>query len=290
MFDSDFAKPMRGPSYLKELIKDMLAGEICKMRTIIPAKVLLVNHLNSTVSVEPLIRTKWERYSLRGEANMPLQEEVPIIFPTAQRGGCRLTMPIKEGDVGLLITSDRRTEIYRGTDGTQPTDSGSRAAMGYEGRVNIIGFLPEIFTASANQSFSSDDLELYYNDSYLRITQNNNIHLNNGKAHFAQYNDGQILLQTGSVSCSLEPDNSVTVTNGSGTFKLGSDGTIDLNGVKIAPDGTITAPTEIKVPKVSAGSSITKGGKEMPDDEHVHGAGSYKVGSENVTGTSGNVN
>ena len=118
-------------------------------RTSVPAKVISVDYVRSLVNLEPLIRTMFDPVT-GDELAIPEVLEVPILFQGANRGTSRLTFPIKSGSVGLLLFADRHTEKYLASDGVNVQDSLSYYTLGTDYILNVIGFLPELFTYANN--------------------------------------------------------------------------------------------------------------------------------------------
>ena len=66
----------------------------------------------------------------------------------------------------------------------------------------------------------------------------------------------------------LKNDGSAKTFNAAGYFELLANGTVNINGVTIAPDGTITTPTAIIAP------SVVADGKELTNHDHTITSGS----------------
>ena len=238
-----FEKPVRNPSGWEEVSKMFVHSESAKMRTMIPAKVLEVDYDTSTVMVQPLIRTWWEKY--RSEVSMWPVVEVPILFQSAKRGNSRMTFPLQKGDIGLLFFCDRHTEIYMGGDGEEVVDSGSMSAMGMDGYVNVIGFIPELFNKTKKIPFDKDNIVIQHDKARISLSEDGDIKSGNDK-----------------ISSELKADGSGSISNGVGKIELLADGNINLNGIIIKPDGTLTAP-KLEATTIEAATSLKKGGIEL---------------------------
>ena len=236
-------------------------------RTTFPATVIKVDYDKSLVNVKPNIRFLYDQFSAY---EFEIQEilEVPILFTSAKRGDARLTFPVKEGDVGLVHCSDRHTENFLASDGVSIVDSGDFSTLGTDGYINIIGFVPEIFTGAANKGFDPNDVVLTY-----------------GKAETRHKQDGTIVSTSSAGTSTISPSGEISLVNGAGHIKLLADGSVDINGFIIKPSGAATSPVSVGAPTLTAASSLTVKGKEM--DGHEHSAGTYKAGDDNVTGESG---
>ncbi|MGL4896363.1 MAG: hypothetical protein ACRC47_16205, partial [Shewanella sp.] len=83
----------------------------------------------------------------------------------------------------------------------------------------------------------------------------------------------------------LKGDGTIESTNGAGNITLLPDGTVNINGAIITPDGAITSPVSATAPTVTGSTSLVVAGKEVK--EHIHGPGTYKAGTTPVSGDSG---
>lgn len=105
----------------------------------------------------------------------------------------------------------------------------------------VLGFIGQ---AGRDKSVSATNFELNYQDSYLRITPDDDITLNN---------------PIGSVN--IAPSGTIESTNGSSTLTLNISGDITAdNGsgsVNIAPDGTITSDSGAASVEVNSSGNVT---------------------------------
>tara|TARA_Y100001960_G_C13962288_1_gene488828 strand:- start:6 stop:485 length:480 start_codon:yes stop_codon:yes gene_type:complete len=156
-----------------------------------------------------------------------------------------MTFPLQKGDIGLLFFCDRHTEIYMGGDGEEVVDSGSMSAMGMDGYVNVIGFIPELFNKTKKVPFDKDNIVIQHDKSKISLSEDGDIKSGNDK-----------------ISSELKADGSGVITNGTGRIELLADGSINLNGIIIKPDGTLTAP-KLEATTIEAATSLKKGGIEL---------------------------
>lgn len=237
------------------------------IHTQIPAKVLEVDYDKGFVTVQPLIRTVLELNDGLETELLPV-DEVPIMMVSSKRGTARLSTPVSVGDVGLLFFSERATGTYLNSSGDKIVNSEEYAGVGFEGELPPIGFFPEIFTASSNRKIRSDATVL-----------------EDGVASVALKESGEITVKNNNVTIQANPDGSNSITNNGGTYIMAADGTVNINGFIINPDGSVVFPSTITGPTVTAQTSLTVNGKEM--DQHTHLDGTYTAGATDVTGNSG---
>lgn len=252
---------------LIKLLETYVSQRLAAARTTTPAKVLTVDYERSLVNVEPLIRTMFDPVT-QEEIGIPEVLEVPIMFQGANRGSARMTFPIKEGTIGLLLFADRHVEKYLSSDAVNTQDSGSYYTMGTDYYLNAIGFIPELFTYANSEGFDPNDVVLTH-----------------GVAETRHKADGTVITSNKEGTQTLSPDGSMSMVNSSGYIKLLADGSVDINGFIITPTGAASSPVSVTAPTLAATTSLTVKGKEM--DEHTHSDGSYVAGSVDVTGQSG---
>ena len=105
--------------------------------------------------------------------------------------------------------------------------------------------------------------------------KNDGIRLRNKTgAHYVWLkNDGTIETKNDNFTSTINPDGSTTETNGAYTKTVAVDGTVNINGFIINPNGSATSPVSVTAPTVTGSSSLIVDGKEVK--EHVHDKGDY---------------
>lgn len=88
-----------------ENIKQQMSAHQADLWTSLPAVVVSYDPVQNTVVLQPLIQGK--RFYPDGTKNvdMPLLVDVPVLF--TQASGCTITVPINQGDAGIVIFSSR---------------------------------------------------------------------------------------------------------------------------------------------------------------------------------------
>lgn len=151
-------------------------------------------------------------------------------------------------------------------------DDGYAQQWGGAGRFVVLGYFDY-----GNKIAQPGEKRIYGRDSSGNVT-----------SHVYLMNDGTIKIENDSVSYTLNPDGSTIETNGSGTKTMAADGTVNINGFVINPDGSASSPVSVTAPTTIATNSLTVAGKEMKD--HTHSAGTYNVGGSPVVDNSGGNN
>lgn len=90
--------------------------------------------------------------------------------------------------------------------------------------------------------------------------------------------DGSAVLSNENASIELKPTGEVNTQNASGFYKLQDDGTVDINGFTIAPDGSAESPVSVTAPTVAGSTSVTAAGKELAGHDHAINSGSSAPG------------
>lgn len=154
-------------------------------------------------------------------------------------------------------------------------DDGYSQQWGDAGRFVVLGYFDY-----DNKIAKPGEKRIYGRDSNGTVT-----------SHVYLMNDGTIKIENDSVSYTLNPDGSTIETNGSGTKTMATDGTVNINGFIINPDGSASSPVGVTAPIVAAQSSLTKASVEVADQEHNHDAGSLRDGdNQQVTGATASSN
>lgn len=121
----------------------------------------------------------------------------------------------------------------------------------------------------------------------IKDFQNNGIRLRNADASVYHWlkDDGTIESVNPASSHTQKPDGSIESVNVAGYVKLLPSGVVDINGFLVQPTGAATSPVSVGAPTIVAATSLTVADKEM--NQHKHSDGTYKAGTTDVTGQSG---
>lgn len=97
-----------------QIIQDALEGRLCELHTAIPAEIESYDGATGQANCQPLLKRKFKD----GEVvDLPLCNNVPVVFPRTTTSYIHL--PIKKGDVGLLIFSERSVDRWKNFGGSQ---------------------------------------------------------------------------------------------------------------------------------------------------------------------------
>lgn len=107
---------MDRPLTLAEVVRRALGNAFVDVHTALPARVNRYDSSAQMVDVQPLIKSAHtDEEQKRVVSALPVVVNVPVQFP---RGGrFRLTLPVQEGDTGLLIFSEASLDVWLATGG-----------------------------------------------------------------------------------------------------------------------------------------------------------------------------
>lgn len=197
-------------STLTDMLQAFESEILKKLEVSLPAEVVKVNNRNS-VDIKPLIKVQGydNQYTSRA-----MIKDVPIITYGSSTTG--LTMPLKKGDKGVLIASDRDISLYK------KSLADSIASTNRKHSFNDSFFIPN----HAKEIKYQDDEAIYLfggDECYLKIT------------------DKEILIKNSKSEISIKENE----------IKLDAD-SININGTVFTKDGAIKAKS-IESDSVKAG-------------------------------------
>ena len=126
-----------------ELIEAIIEHFLRDVHTILPAKIIEVtDYAQQKATIQPLIKERrrdapWNPKAL---SDMALLQNVPIIFPSGNSG--MLSMPVKAGDIVLLVFSERSIDNFLYSDGSKPVDPDDYRTHNYSDAFCIAGLNP----------------------------------------------------------------------------------------------------------------------------------------------------
>lgn len=153
---------------LDQIIQSAIIAAMMKMRVHMPGKIVKKSG-NNKVDIQPLIQT---RYTNGDVVNLPVIQNVPVGMPQGQDYSIKL--PIKVGDTGHILFSDRSLDIWKVGDGgiTDPQDS----------RIHDMTdavFIPGLVTFSEQIVDDTDDLVLTNGEAQIRLLSDGTFKIQN---------------------------------------------------------------------------------------------------------------
>lgn len=202
-------------------IRGLVLDGLYEIHTSLPARVVSVDYGAKTVHLESLIN------NTRGSEDStayPTMYDVPIM--TLAGGDARISMPIRVGDIGVVVFSERDPSNALQSDGTSSTDGNLVMPCG----IYPAAFLPK--TALGN-------------DSTPDLDENNIVIGNNQTTSMSFSPDGEMVIES-TYGGKITINDSVTITDGTGTLTLSggnltfTGGTVNFNGYVISSTGLAT--------------------------------------------------
>lgn len=205
---------------LTTTIRGLISEQVAEVHTSLPVRVTGVNYGAKTVTLESIIRNS---RSSEDEIDYPTFHDVPFMVNGGGTG--RISFPIKAGDIGTVMFSERDPSNALQTDGGTATSSTFKQACG----LYPICFIPKIATATDSTEAVDPDKVVISNNkqSYAEFDPNGNISIYNTQGM-------RIDMTPNSIVITDVGGGKLTLQGGTMTYK---GGVVNLNGLTISPDG-----------------------------------------------------
>lgn len=105
--------------------------------------------------------------------------------------------------------------------------------------------------------------------------------INNDNGSVTLSPDGEIESRNDTAVHVIRPSGAIRGSNPSGFFELQDDGTVNINGFTVAPDGSAVSPVSVTAPTVDGTSSVQAAGKELVGHDHPAGSPPGNTGPNN---------
>ena len=282
-------------------MKTAINRQLIALRTCIPAVADSEPYKDGGVWVIdaiPAVQTIQEKDGEREYIDVPKISKIPIVLPGCENLGLSITMPIYRGDDVILLISDRSLDFWQAGGKIQrPADETEIRHHDLSDALCIPNALTIATLSEYNQdaiqlgspihNIQMDPDDMTVNAVNVTINAEENCVINCTNSTVNASESATITAPIVTVNASNKMDINTPELNVSGNINGNSDLSISGNG-DIGGDldvtGNITA-AKVDAPTISAGNSLTVGGKEMAN--HIHSSGSYAVGTDSVSGNSG---
>ncbi len=94
---------------LAQVLKDAITAKLYDVHVCLPARVETYDHSLQKADVKPLLK---KRYKSTGETELPVVTSVPVQWPAAANKTAYLHLPLKPGDIGMLIFCERSIDAW----------------------------------------------------------------------------------------------------------------------------------------------------------------------------------
>lgn len=234
-------------SSLTEYAKRTFYEMMKDVATSIPGHVLAFDPATQLAQIQiGIVRTKLDKTTFTPS---PLIE-VPVYFAG---GDFAVEHQLDVGNEGFILFSQRCIDGWMTTGGVS-----TNPIMRFHDMSDAV-FFPGIRSQpNVMSDFKNDGIRLR----------------NKTGAHYVWLkNDGTIETKNDNFTSTINPDGSATETNGSYIRTVAVDGTVNINGFIINPDGSAASPVSVTAPTVTGSSSLIVAGTEV--EEHTHDKGTY---------------
>jgi len=210
-------------------LRNLIGDQLSEIHTSVPARVTGVDYDTKTVTLESIVKNT---RGVDDEIPYPTFYDVPISMMGGGTG--RITFPIKSGDLGVLMFSERDPSNALQTDGT----SSSSATLIQPCGLYPIAFIPKIAMGDdSTESIDSSNIVISNNKStYVTLSPDGTINLKNAGGKW-------IMLTT----------DDITMSDGTGTLTLSNGkldwtgGEVTINGLTIDVNGKLTDATGVEL-------------------------------------------
>lgn len=193
------------------------------IHTALPARITSVNYGNGTVEVAPLVQNY---VSTQKTQNYPNLSGVPLVILSAGGGKARLSLPVKSGDTGIVIFSERDPSASLAGNGKTSSPPQQTASLG----LYPVGFISGMATAGSAKAISPTDVVL-----------------DNDQVSLTLKPSGDFIAVNSVGTLSMAASGDFSYTNGSATLSViggaisgTAPGGFNFNGFKISSSGTAT--------------------------------------------------
>ena len=203
-------------------MRGLMTEQLSEVHTALPVRVTGVNYGAKTVTLESIVKNT---RSSEDEIDYPTFEDVPFMVNGGGTG--RISFPIKAGDLGTVIFSERDPSNALQTSGETSSSSTFMQPCG----LYPICFIPKIATGTdSTEAVDSEKVVISNNkNTYASFDPTGNISIWNSQGM-------KIDITT----------SGITITDGIGTLHLKGGnltfkgGVADINGLKIDQNGLMT--------------------------------------------------
>lgn len=99
---------------LQQVIQEAIKTELLDVHTALPARIETYDPSTQKANIQPLLKKK---YKATGDANLPVITNVPVQWVSSSGGSAYITLPLKKGDIGIALFSERSLDKYLSSQG-----------------------------------------------------------------------------------------------------------------------------------------------------------------------------
>lgn len=99
---------------LQQVIQEAIKTGLLDVHTALPARIESYDPVTQKANIQPLLKKK---YKTTGEADLPVIANVPVQWVSTSAGSAYITLPLKKGDIGIALFSERSLDKYLSSQG-----------------------------------------------------------------------------------------------------------------------------------------------------------------------------
>ena len=103
---------------LEQILQDAIRAQLLDVHTCLPAKIEKYEASTQKANVQVLLKRKYEADA--EAVNLPVINSVPVQWPSANQGKSYIHLPLKAGDLGVVIFSERSIDLWLSGDSGDP--------------------------------------------------------------------------------------------------------------------------------------------------------------------------
>jgi len=165
---------------LSDLILEAIKKESLDLRVSMPGRVETYDRSIQKATIQPLLSVSYKACP-GTDYDLPVITEVPVQWPSANNGTAYMHLPLKSGDLGMIMFSDRALDNYLAAvpdnnDKIQPKRPSKARYHDLTDGWFIPGILP---FSNALNNIDSDDIIIRNGDMRIEMEDNGTIALKN---------------------------------------------------------------------------------------------------------------
>jgi hypothetical protein len=160
---------------LEQILQNAIRKELLDVHTCLPAKIEKYDANTQKANVQILLKRKYEDDT--EAVNLPVINSVPVQWVSANQGKAYIHLPLKAGDLGIVVFSERSIDLWLSGDPGEPgkiLDPDDPRIFNLSDAIFIPGVLPFVH---ALQNVSADNLVVQNDQFRIEIDPSGKISL-----------------------------------------------------------------------------------------------------------------
>ena len=215
----------KGTENLAQVLLQAIKAELLDVHTCLPARIERYDETEQKADIAPLLKKK---YKFEDNAvDLPIVTNVPVQWPSANAGAAFIHLPLKVGDYGIVVFSERSIDSWLAGEGDSVSPEDPR-----HHHLSDAVFIPGVLPFKKALSVSSgSSLFVKNGDAEIELTESGDINILGGNINFGTGIEKAVLgdtlaalyaahTHTDPVSGSTGPPSNVLTTALSGKVNL----------------------------------------------------------------------